>query len=354
VTGLLSTKSRLWRVEHHVGTNGRKYDVDHDQEKKLGYELMHGRNQIDAWIRGQISSTVHQGPRRDISSDRHPLEHESEHLQERGQVTRKRETACAVKPGVSFLSQSNEDKAMFERFYKNPLKCNGMFVEIGALDGLTLNMTLIVVAEDKLTYTELSDSVHWVTLNTSIGTDLPAHAFDYDTASFKSLVSRRPDHILRVLRLHPKVIYTDIDTIWLRDPRPFLDGDYDFWGGLDDIIDDLPYFTTGFLAFAATPNSLKLLQNWRISLEQKRQLNQPVFNDLVKIQQVSSFNLPRREFPSGNLFFDRNLYRRDIQKNPTLQRHIFLGSQGSLEMELFIWGSNGNRPSEIHFRSLAE
>ena len=43
---------------------------------------------------------------------------------------------CTITPNIPFKSQSDEDKAMFTQFYKSPPKCNGVFVEIGALDGL--------------------------------------------------------------------------------------------------------------------------------------------------------------------------------------------------------------------------
>ena len=43
---------------------------------------------------------------------------------------------CFKKPNIAYLSQSNEDKCLFEKYYDNPIKCGGTFVEIGALDGL--------------------------------------------------------------------------------------------------------------------------------------------------------------------------------------------------------------------------
>jgi len=43
---------------------------------------------------------------------------------------------CVRKNGILYRSQSREDQALFEKFYQNPLKCSGIFVEIGALDGL--------------------------------------------------------------------------------------------------------------------------------------------------------------------------------------------------------------------------
>jgi hypothetical protein len=52
-------------------------------------------------------------------------------------------------------------------------------------------------------------------------------AFDYSTKQFKALVSNRPTYILAFIKRGLNVIYTDVDTIWLKDPRSFLNGDYD-------------------------------------------------------------------------------------------------------------------------------
>ena len=43
---------------------------------------------------------------------------------------------CFKKSNIPYRSQSNKDKCMFEKYYENPIKCSGTFVEIGALDGL--------------------------------------------------------------------------------------------------------------------------------------------------------------------------------------------------------------------------
>jgi FkbM family methyltransferase len=42
---------------------------------------------------------------------------------------------CALQDSPSY-SQSNEDQALFHRYFRSPLVCHGVFVEIGALDGI--------------------------------------------------------------------------------------------------------------------------------------------------------------------------------------------------------------------------
>jgi hypothetical protein len=36
------------------------------------------------------------------------------------------------------------------------------------------------------------------------------------------------------MKSYPNVIYTDVDTVWLADPRPFLAREYDLWTSLDE------------------------------------------------------------------------------------------------------------------------
>ena len=58
---------------------------------------------------------------------------------------------------------------------------------------------------------------------------------------FKSLVKKRPRYLSHIVKRYKNVIYTDVDTVWLKDPRPFLKNDYDFWAQLDGVISGHPY-----------------------------------------------------------------------------------------------------------------
>ena len=51
----------------------------------------------------------------------------------------------------------------------------------------------------------------------------------YGSKAYRKLVSNRAGYILETLKLHKNVIYTDVDTVWLGDPRPYFSGDYDMW-----------------------------------------------------------------------------------------------------------------------------
>jgi FkbM family methyltransferase len=55
---------------------------------------------------------------------------------------------CEIPRNTFFYSQSGEDKALYERYFKYPVKCNGVIVEIGASDGYSTSISKIF--EDQL------------------------------------------------------------------------------------------------------------------------------------------------------------------------------------------------------------
>ena len=66
---------------------------------------------------------------------------------------------------------------------------------------------------------------------------------DFKKPGFRYLVRKRPNYLIKAMEKYDKIIYSDIDTVWLKDPRPFLQGDYDFWAILDGIIDGKPFLS---------------------------------------------------------------------------------------------------------------
>ena len=53
---------------------------------------------------------------------------------------------------------------------------------------------------------------------------------------FLKIVKKRSVYLAQLIENYANIIYTDIDTIWLKDPRPFLDGNYDFWAPIDGVL----------------------------------------------------------------------------------------------------------------------
>ena len=137
------------------------------------------------------------------------------------------------------------------------------------------------------------------------------HYQDFSMSAFNQLVSRRPYYMLSLLKDYENVLYSDIDTVWLQDPRPYLKGDYDFFAQLDGVIDGdsyvkgyLPYFCTGFLAMRNTPGTIQLLKNWIFELEKELRQDQTLFNMQVHKLNTNGRPLPMTKFPCGMLYFE--------------------------------------------------
>jgi FkbM family methyltransferase len=67
--------------------------------------------------------------------------------------TKQHLATCDIPKRPVFYSQSREDVALYERFYKHPVKCNGTIVEMGALDGKLLSISKFF--EDQLKWTSI-------------------------------------------------------------------------------------------------------------------------------------------------------------------------------------------------------
>ncbi|KAG6496044.1 hypothetical protein ZIOFF_043892 [Zingiber officinale] len=54
-------------------------------------------------------------------------------------------------------------------------------------------------------------------------------AHDYGSQGFFNITSRRPRHLLQLLKLGYSVMYNDVDMVWVADPFRYLDGDHDVY-----------------------------------------------------------------------------------------------------------------------------
>ena len=137
----------------------------------------------------------------------------------------------------------------------------------------------------------------------------------YNQKSFNELTSRRPDHFLMLLKQFPNsnVLHSDVDTVWLKDPRPYLKGNHDFYAQLDGVIDGKPYFTgfipyfcTGFLAFRNTVQTMKFIETWKSEMiSRKNSAEQVVFNYLTTKHCIIGRPLPMKQFACGPIYFEQ-------------------------------------------------
>ena len=115
------------------------------------------------------------------------------------------------------------------------------------------------------------------------------------------------------------IVYSDVDTVWLKDPLPYIQaammiGDesapYDLLAAVDDrdywCVED--YYCTGFLVIAQSSASISFLSHWEKELIYAPQLNQPVFNTVLRspgLPKIRHGGLGEVEFPPGRLYFDQ-------------------------------------------------
>mmetsp|Transcript_2149 Transcript_2149/g.7152 ORF Transcript_2149/g.7152 Transcript_2149/m.7152 type:complete len:370 (+) Transcript_2149:191-1300(+) len=127
----------------------------------------------------------------------------------------------------------------------------------------------------------------------------------YGTIEYKSLMSRRPRDVMNVMKRFnlTKILFTDVDTVWLSDPAPFLLPGYDMIASVDAFTHQTPYFCGGFVAYMSTERTWELLQAWSKELQIQPQHNQPVLNKFIAQGRVQILALPSAQFPSGRLYF---------------------------------------------------
>ena len=168
---------------------------------------------------------------------------------------------------------------------------------------LKLSLHVIVVAEDNATYNRYKNNVNFTVVK-GVSQSHGEKVFEFNTKQYKVLMSKRPTYILQFIKRGQNVIYSDVDTIWFKDPRLFFMGDYDMWGAVDN--ESPIYYCAGFVAFKSSPLSEDLLEKWKSSLETP-DLNQFKFNSLVKKIAIRHKPLPRKEFPGGHMYFIKRM-----------------------------------------------
>jgi hypothetical protein len=236
----------------------------------------------------------------------------------------------------------------------------------------------VVIAEDNEIYDKLL-SLPLSKEHDNISIFLGAHATrqyskneaaDYDSPNYKSLVSDRATHLLNLVCGLPGedqfinnvssldewnkwiVIYSDIDTVWLKNPIPIIQSSlfesanasklrspvpqqlwpkYDILASVDDrnYSNFETYYCTGFLVIACTPSSIVFLSRWENKLLLNPQLNQPIFNSLLQTQH-SNYTQPRHgqlsevEFPPGRLFFNGVRNRMEVREQTVVVHNNYI------------------------------
>ncbi|KAL7505845.1 hypothetical protein ACHAXN_003966 [Cyclotella atomus] len=220
---------------------------------------------------------------------------------------------------------------------------------------------LLVIAEDNEIYDELNrlQLGKAKIIRSSNKMQNSGRAENYESVGYKSLVSGRAAHLLSVLcglKYQPTtnqsssfgsngwiVLYSDIDTVWLQNPLPFIEANisdpqqhlkYDILAAVDD--HDFggveTYYCTGFLAIANTLVSFYFLSQWDDELKTNPQLNQPIFNTMLQTDdkhpvQIRHAGLDEGLFPPGRLFFDDENKSKVLQESVVVHNNYIIGRE---------------------------
>ena len=136
---------------------------------------------------------------------------------------------------------------------------------------------------------------------------------EYNNVGFNLLTSRRPFYLLELMQMYSKIIYTDVDVIWKKDPRPYFKGDFHFWAQIAGVISGQPYFEgfipficTGFLALKSSDLMKSVLRTWHETVSKDPQQNQDqnVFQNIVFDAEANFGVLSMNYFPCGRPYFE--------------------------------------------------
>lgn len=166
---------------------------------------------------------------------------------------------------------------------------------------LRLSMEVILVAEDNSTFTKYRDkhSDKYNVVRDEHVLNIP-EVVVYGSDKYYKMVSKRLTYILKEIQKGHNVIFSDADTIWLRNPLMYLKSNYDIWSTMDTPFKNC----TGFIAIKAS----KAVEMFLIELKNIKSslVNQQQIDHLLKTSEVKNIRLPITEFPSSDHTCNKN------------------------------------------------
>jgi len=105
-------------------------------------------------------------------------------------------------------------------------------------------------------------------------------ATEYTSEGYKRILSGRAGHVLSFLQNGINVLYSDVDTVWKKNPIEYLNAmneGVDFVAQLDakKAFGMSPYYCTGFFAIKAKETTIRMIQDWADKLAAKLQVSLP-------------------------------------------------------------------------------
>ncbi|PKA56051.1 rhamnogalacturonan II specific xylosyltransferase [Apostasia shenzhenica] len=184
---------------------------------------------------------------------------------------------------------------------------------------------VLVIAEDYATLYEVNNKWPGHAVLVPPAPDAQT-AHKFGSQGFFNFTSRRPQHLLHLLDLGYRVMYNDVDMVWLADPFPYLEGHHDVYF-TDDMAAVKPlnhphslpppgkkgrtYICSCMIFLRPTDGAKVVMKKWIEELQlqpwskKTKSNDQPAFNWALNktAGQVDLYLLPQAAFPSGGLYF---------------------------------------------------
>ena len=201
----------------------------------------------------------------------------------------------------------------------------------------------LIIAEDRAAF----DAAERLTPGQVVLSPVPLEphgegtAAAYRSTEYSELVSRRPMYLGVLLSLGHRVLYSDVDTVWLEDIRPLINGPFEVWAAADaqgPTDDQMHMLCTGLLALDPTPRAAALIADWEYLVRTRRpSINQPVFNMAARAGMTDGLRvrpLSHARFPSGAIAFHYPEWLRSQPGQPAFVHSNFVVGDGAKRQRL--------------------
>ena len=183
---------------------------------------------------------------------------------------------------------------------------------------------ITIVTEDEATYEALAEYPEVYRVKPSFMLP-PNKTLVFDTPEYKAFVNKRPKYILDLLEKNIDVLFSDVDTVWIEDPFPYFQGDFDLF-----IQEDQPQpklvLCAGFAYYRSTANMIQFLKYWirRLEINKNKKPDQMVLNIMLREKKKAGKTpgyfkykvLDQKKFLSGRDYFDEDWRRNNTDVKP--------------------------------------
>tara|TARA_B110000285_G_scaffold235601_1_gene318529 strand:- start:27833 stop:35488 length:7656 start_codon:yes stop_codon:yes gene_type:complete len=294
-----STKMMDWTVKHHTHKHGTRYAVQHHEAQLLQGELEKGAAKIEAWL---LSST-----------EPVDLQHKQNAVVQ----------PTDAKPDILNLDDPNPTSVFTNARWTLLLTVNNDYMDLFInfmhwFQKLKLDIAVTVIAEDvtalkSLRKLKLPENVV-VRASDLIVQSAPSGA--WNTPNYNKLVSKRPHYIVNMLKSGTRVLYADIDSVWLSSPLSYWDEQADIMYGIDHKNNDHKNndnknndnginYCSGFMFIKPNKRTINFFEEWQSRQANGTERNQHIFNELLRVHtEMRQKVLPENAFPAGHMYFN--------------------------------------------------